>query len=344
MLIDLHHLSRWFGKQPALEDVSLHLGPGRIGLLGPNGAGKSTLLKILLGLLPPSSGTGQVFGHSLLPAGEGLALLARPHRALRAIGGELFGQGAKLRRTVGYMPEADALVPGLRGAEYVALAGELYGMPRKQALRRAHEVLTYLDLEDARYRLLEEYSTGMKQRLKLAQALVHDPPVLLLDEPTSGMDPAGREAMLRLLGSLARDHGKTVVLSTHLLGDVEAICETVVILHQGKVLAQGTVAELCRRRQDRYRLQIQGDPQSFVEELRLEGAQVLQDNGRGDLRLRVPTGWVTRAFFVLAANSGVLIRGLQRDDEDLEELFHRVIAENDELTTEAQRQSEDKQS
>src|SRR5262249_10308442 len=150
--------------------------------------------------------------------------------------------------------------PGLRGAEYVALAGELYGMPRRQAQRRAHEVLTYLELEDARYRRLEEYSTGMKQRLKLAQALVHDPPLLLLDEPTSGLDPAGREAMLRLLLVLGREQGKSLMLSTHLLGDVERVCETVVILHQGQVLRQGGVDELRARRQDRYRLQIQGDP------------------------------------------------------------------------------------
>src|SRR5437870_13638617 len=208
--IVLDHISRWYGAQQALKDVTLSLGSGRIGLLGPNGAGKSTLLKILLGLLPPSSGTGSVLGHAL-------------------------GQdGAALRRTIGYMSEADALVPGMRGADYVALAGELCGMPRKQALRRAHEVLTYLGLEDARYRKLEEYSTGMKQRLKLGQALVHDPAVLLLDEPTSGMDPAGREAMLRLLLSLGRDHGKSVLLCTHLLGDVERVCDTVVILHHGQ--------------------------------------------------------------------------------------------------------------
>src|SRR5205823_2085174 len=160
-----------------------------------------------------------------------------------------------------------ALVPGMRGAEYVALAGELYGMPRRQALRRAHEVLTYLDLEDARYRLLEEYSTGMKQRLKLAQALVHDPPVLLLDEPTSGMDPAGREAMLRLLLDLGKDHGKSFLLSTHLLGDVERVCDTVVILHQGRLLRQGSVTELCTRRQDRYRLQLKGATAAFLDEL-----------------------------------------------------------------------------
>src|SRR5271167_3816995 len=199
--IHLQGVNRFYGSHQALKDVSLDLTPGMIGLLGPNGAGKSTLLKILMGLLPPTSGTGSVLGHDLLKA------------------------GSPLRRAIGYMPEADALVPGMRGADYVALAGELYGMPRRQALRRAHEVLTYLGLEEARYRRLEEYSTGMKQRLKLGQTLVHDPPVLLLDEPTSGMDPAGREGMLDLLVTLGTEHGKSILLSTHLLGDVEKVCE-----------------------------------------------------------------------------------------------------------------------
>jgi ABC-2 type transport system ATP-binding protein len=301
-LIRLERVGRWYGTFQALCDVNLRLQPGRIGLLGPNGAGKSSLLKILLGLLPPSSGGGRVLGH------------------------DLHGDGTALRRLVGYMPEADALVPGLRGAEYVALAGELYGMPGKEARRRAHEVLTYLGLEDARYRRLEEYSTGMKQRLKLAQALVHDPPLLLLDEPTSGLDPAGRDAMLRLLLTLGRDHGKSFLLSTHLLGDVERVCETVVILHHGRVLLHGSVARLRTRRQDRYRLQVQGDATAFVQDLRLEGVEVVHDNGRGELRVTVPPGWAPRAFFALADNHRVLLRGLAPDDEDLEELFHRVLA------------------
>jgi ABC-2 type transport system ATP-binding protein len=311
MLIDLQQLSRSFGSQPALRSVSLRLGPGRIGLLGPNGAGKSTLLKILMGLLPPSSGGGTVLGHDVRTA------------------------GAVLRRAIGYMPEADALIPGLRGAEYVALAGELYGMPRREAQRRAHEVLTYLDLEDARYRRLEEYSTGMKQRLKLAQALVHDPPLLLLDEPTSGLDPAGREGLLKLLLSLGKEHGKSLLLSTHLLGDVEQVCETVVILHHGEVLQHGSVGELCANRQDRYKLQIEGDCTAFREELRLEGVQIIHDNGRGELRVAVPPGWITRAFFALADNHRVLLRGLQRDDETLEELFFRTVGTS---TSEASRE------
>ena len=165
----------------------------------------------------------------------------------------------------------------------------------------------------------------MKQRLKLGQALVHDPPVLLLDEPTSGMDPAGREGMLDLLLTLGRDHGKSILLSTHLLGDVEKVCETVIILHQGKVLIQGGVEELRMRRHDRYRLQIQGAADKFLADLRLEGVEVLHDNGRGELRVAVPKGWRTRSFFALADNHGILLRGLQADDEDLDELFHRVI-------------------
>ena len=298
-LLDLHSVSRTFGTVEALRDVSLQLLPGRIGLLGPNGAGKSTLLKLLMGLVPPTSGTGTVLGMKL--------------------------GSWRLRQQVGFMPEADALVPGLKGVEYVALAGELYGMARAQARRRAHEVLTYLELEDARYRKLEEYSTGMKQRIKLAQALVHDPPVLLLDEPTSGLDPAGRDAMLRLLVRLGRDHDKSLILSTHLLGDVETTCNQVVVLDKGVVRGQGAVKDLCATRNDRYRLQLQGDPTRFLEELALEAVRVVANNGRGELQVAVPEGWTTRAFFALAENHGVAIRELTRDDESLEDMFHRLI-------------------
>jgi ABC-2 type transport system ATP-binding protein len=329
--IELEGVSRWYGPQPALRGVTLRLEPGRIGLLGPNGAGKSTLLKILMGLLPPSEGRGHLLGHDL---GKG---------------------GVKLRRLIGYMPEADALVPGLRGVEYVALAGELCGMPTLQARRRAHELLTYLGLEEARYRKLEEYSTGMKQRLKLAQALVHDPPLLLLDEPTSGLDPAGRDAMLRLLLTLGREHGKSLILSTHLLGDVERVCDTVVILHRGQVLRHGRTDALRACRLDRYRLELEGDAAAYIDDLRSEGVQILEStlaqrqpvlsaltngellvegqeavNGRppiNEIRVLVPDGWLTRLFFTLADNRGVVLRGLQHDDEDLEELFHRVIQE-----------------
>lgn len=303
MFLDFHNISHWYGKTQALNDVTVHLQKGRVGLLGPNGAGKSTLLKILLGLITPSAGAGTLLGHDIRTG------------------------GANLRRAVGFMSEADALVPGMKGVYYVALAGELYGMSRKQALRRAHEVLTYLDLGEARYRRVEEYSTGMKQRLKLAQALIHDPPALLLDEPTSGLDPAGRQTMLDLLLRLAKDHGKSLLISTHLLGDVEQTCEAVIILYQGRALCYGDLPQLFRKRQNRYRLTLQNDTPGLLEDLRLEGVEVLADNDRGEFRVAVPPGFATRAFFVLADHHGALVRGLVPDDEDLEELFHRVIEE-----------------
>ena len=302
MFIELHNISRWFGNNQALVDVNLSLETGRIGLLGPNGAGKSTLMKILLGLLPPSSGTGRVLDHDLRQA------------------------GTLLRRSIGYMSEADSLIPGVQGAEYVALAGELYGMSRKQALRRAHEVLTYLDLGDARYRKLEEYSTGMKQRLKLAQALVHDPPVLLLDEPTSGLDPAGRDAMLRLLLELGKNFGKSLIVSTHLLADVEAVCEQVVILFEGQVRGQGAVAELCARRRERFVLRVQGDVEAFRAALTAGAVRVLTYNAKGEFHVSVPPTWQPRDAFVTAASVGAVVRAILPDDETLEEMFLRTAA------------------
>jgi ABC-2 type transport system ATP-binding protein len=303
LLLDLQGLSRRYGSFVALHELTLALPTGRIGLLGPNGAGKSTLLKILLGLLEPSGGSGKVLGLDVASGGKAL------------------------RRVVGWMPEADGLVPGLSGVDYVTLAGELCGMPRREAKRRAHEMLTYLELEDARYRALEEYSTGMKQRIKLAQALVHDPPLLLLDEPTSGLDPAGRDGMLNLLRRIGEDFNKSLILCTHLLGDVERVCSTVLIMHRGRLLRQGTPAQLCNARHDRFVLEMQGEGRNLRTELQNHAVQILEDNLRGRWRVQVPGGWVVRQFFELAQKQGVVLTGVQSDNENLEELFHRVLEE-----------------
>jgi ABC-2 type transport system ATP-binding protein len=300
-LLDLQNVGRRFGGVVALDGVTLRLPPGRVGLLGPNGAGKSTLLKILMGLIPPTSGTGTVLGQ---PLGS---------------------DDYRLRRLIGFMPEADALVPGLTGVEYVTLAGELCGLPRRQAMRRAHEVLGFLGLDEARYRRVEDYSLGMRQRVKLAQAVVHDPPCLLLDEPTSGLDPAGRDALLNLIRELGTRHGKSVLMSTHLLADVQAVCERVVIVAGGTVRGQGTVGELLGRRDDRYRLRLMGDPTPFRAELEAEGVRVLADDGRGDWRVAVPPGWANLTFFKMADLCGVVIRSLTRDDETLADLFLRTV-------------------
>jgi ABC-2 type transport system ATP-binding protein len=302
-LASLENLSLAYGRRTALHQISLQLEPGSIGLLGPNGAGKSSLLKVLMGLIPPTSGDGSLLGRSLR------------------------GAGFDRRRLIGYMPEADALVPGLRGAEYVALAGELCGMPKRDAARRAHDLLNYLGLDDARYRRLEEYSTGMKQRIKLAQALVHDPPLLLLDEPTSGLDPEGREAMLQLLGALARSQGKSFILSTHVLGDVERTCETTVILHQGRVLCQDRTDALCRRRDHSYRLKVEGQSQGFAALLREQGVQA-DIGSQMELALVLPPALPTHQLFAWAAQTDCLITELRPDDDDLERVFHKLLEDD----------------
>ena len=297
-----------FGEFVALHELTLDLPPGRIGLLGPNGAGKSTLLKILLGLISPTDGTGMVMGEQL--------------------GGDRDSSNNwRLRRLIGFMPEAEALIPGLTGIEYVSLAGELCGLSRRQAQRRAHEILGYVQLEEARYRRVEEYSAGMKQRVKLAQALIHDPPLLLLDEPTSGLDPAGRDAMLRLIAELGRDHGKSVILSTHLLADVQAVCERVVILAGGRVRGLGMVAELCATRTDRFRLRVAGETSRFKSALEREAVRIHSDNGHGEWRVQVSGRWENRLFFEIAAANDAIVRAILPDDETLEELFLRMVSD-----------------
>ncbi|MBL8848339.1 MAG: ABC transporter ATP-binding protein [Planctomycetaceae bacterium] len=300
-LIDLQNVTHYYGTHCALQGVTVSLAPGAIGLIGQNGAGKSTLLKILLGLVRPSQGTGAVLGR------------------------DIRGSGSELRGRVGYMPEAESFVPGLRGVDLVSLAGELSGMPRKQALRRAHEVLSYLGLEEARYRRSEEYSVGMKQRLKLATAMVHDPDLLLLDEPTAGLDPDGRDSMLALLASLATRHGKSLMLSTHLLGDIDRVCSQVVIVDRGQVRGVGRISELRSEYRGRYRLRWSGVAASFLDSLRSVGVNV-DVNGRPDEALaEVPDGWPARRFFELANGSALTLREVHPLEEDLEAVYHRLI-------------------
>ena len=263
-LLELRQVSHFYGKQRALHDVSLTIEPGPIGLIGQNGAGKSTLMQILLGLIKPTHGTAFVLGQ------------------------EVRNSSTTLRGRIGFMPERDAIIAGLNGIEYVALAGELCGMPRRQALRRAHETLTYLKMEDARYRRLDQYSVGMIQRLKLAATLVHDPDLLLLDEPTSGLDPEGRAAMLGLLRSLASRPGKSLVLASHLLGDIERVCQSAIILNRGHVVSVGRLDQLRITRQRCYRLQWEGDPAAFLEELQITGALVQTDERIRRARATVP--------------------------------------------------------
>jgi ABC-2 type transport system ATP-binding protein len=304
-LVDIHHVSRSFGSVQALRDVNLTLSTGTIGLVGNNGAGKSTLIKVLLGLLKPDSGGGTILGCDILRG------------------------SSDLRGRVGYMPEAAAIIPMLKGVEFVAFAGDMYGMPHRDARRRAHEVLNYVGLGELRYRRLEEYSAGNLQRLNLAAALVHDPHLLLLDEPTNGLDPAGRIAMLQLLEDLIAETGKSVILCTHLLGDVERICQQIVVLDRGTVVRAGTMDEMRSQVSNRYELTWSGPCETYRAALSAAGAAFSDGNDQGQTKVMVmiPEGFSTTRFFELAHKSQAVVSELKPDEENLERLFFRVTEE-----------------
>ncbi|HWA09010.1 MAG TPA: ABC transporter ATP-binding protein [Opitutaceae bacterium] len=222
-IIETDRLGKTYGSQRALADVTLRVPRGTIGLLGPNGAGKSTFIKCLLNLTPPTTGTARVLGRDIRAS----------HRASR--------------EKVGYSPEQDCHIPGMAGCEYVTYCGQLSGMSFRQARQRAHEILDFVGMGQERYRLVDTYSTGMRQRVKLGQALVHDPEVIFLDEPTNGLDPSGREHILRLIGSLWKELGISVVISSHLLPDVERICDRVIIIGHGRLLEHDSIEALKTR-------------------------------------------------------------------------------------------------
>src|SRR5438874_11259708 len=248
-LVDFRDLTVSYGSLVALSGVTGAFPPGPTGLLGPNGAGKTTLLKTLLGFLTPDSGGITAFG--LDPAVSPL----------------------DVRRRIGYMPEVDCHIPSMTAAAFVAFAGELSGMPRDEAISRAHEVLYYVGLGEARYRTVDTYSTGMKQRVKLAQALVHDPDLLLLDEPTNGLDPAGREEMLALIRDISERRQMSLILCSHLLRDVEQVCENVIVFNQGRVAASGRIADLTGPRRAIYDVRVKGDPTAFLTDLKDHGCE-----------------------------------------------------------------------
>lgn len=224
LVIQTEKLTKIFGQQRALDGVNLEVKPGAIGLLGPNGAGKSTFMKCLLQLLPMTSGSAKLLG--------------------REVGTE----GREIRKRVGYTPEQDCHIPGMAGCEYVTYCAQLCGLPFQAARQRAHEMLDFVGMGQERYRKADTYSTGMKQRLKLAQAIVHDPEIVFLDEPTNGLDPKGQAQILDLIQSLWKSFGITVVLSSHLLQDVDRICEQIIIIARGRVLVHDSLENLKARK------------------------------------------------------------------------------------------------
>ena len=297
MVISVQKLSKQFGSTVALDGVTCAFPAGATGLLGPNGSGKTTLLRILLGLLPAK--------------GRAEVLQLDPMKKPREV-----------RARIGYMPESECIIPGLFGVDVVAYMGRLAGLPARSAFKRAHEVMYYVGLGEERYRSASEYSVGMQQRLKLATALVHDPDLLLLDEPTNGLDPAGRDEMLTLVRDLAADHGKHVVLSSHLLLDVEQVCTSVVMLRTGRLVKEGPIAEMTLAEGGVYEVVVKGDPAAFC-------AAVVQAGGEAEgaevLIVRPAKGTGTEVVFRAARAAGVQVRGLRPVRRSLEDVFMDAV-------------------
>ncbi len=295
------NVSRRYGGVAALDDVTLAFPSGRTALLGPNGAGKSTLLKILLGLAAPTSGRVEVLGMD--PRRDPLGVRAR----------------------VGYMPEDDAHLPGMSAVELCAYGAELAGLPPREAIERAHAALFYVGLDDKRYLPVDSYSTGLRQRAKLASAIVHDPDLLFLDEPTNGLDPHAREEMLALVAELKSRRGCDVVLSTHLLSDVERVCDHVVVLGGGKVLADAPLRELLGEHDGRYAVRVKGDPAPYVTALRAAGCTV-EDPPTGPVLHVLPAALGDpTALWQAAVDSGVQVRELGPLQHSLDDAFVKLL-------------------
>ena len=289
-----------YGSTVALRGLTLALEPGIIGLLGPNGSGKSTLLKTLLGLLRPASGRGQVLG---VPLGA--------------------PEAAELRARIGYMPEYDALIEDASAYEQVVFWGELSGLTSRQARDRAHEVLYFVGLDEARYRNSSGYSTGMRQRVKLAQALVHSPELVFLDEPTNGLDPDGRQRMLDLVLKVRAELDTSVVLASHLLQDVERVADQLVILDKGEVKAAGSMAGLRRMLSQRFELRFLDALTPDQEDRLAELGRVLEArNGLYDLEF---TGADPAAAFAWAQARGAVLVQLTPRHDRLDEVLIRAL-------------------
>ena len=299
-VVQLEHVTITYGANRALRDVTAVFTRGAVGLLGPNGAGKSTMIKALLGFIPPTEGKMRVFG---------LDVAKSP---------------LEIRARIGYMPESDGHIPGMNAVSFVAYCGRLAGLPAVDSMQRAHEVLYYVGLGEARYRNLETYSTGMKQRIKLAQALVHDPDLLFLDEPTNGMDPKGRDEMLELIRDLGHNKNVNLILSSHLMPDVEYTCDRVVVLDKGQTAAQGPIAELKGTRGRVYELRIKGDIAAFIEALRRAGFDC-RATDEDVMRVFAPDGQGAQSLFALAAAQGVQVRHLRPSTPTLEDVFARAV-------------------
>ena len=299
-VIDLYGLSVTFGRRPILQNLRGDLRGRAIGLLGPNGAGKTTLIHTLLGFHPPSSGTAQIFGLDIV------------------------NDANQIKSLVGYMPERDSFIAQMSAVHFVRLMAELSGLPPEAALERAHEALFYVGLGEARYRKLDTYSLGMKQLAKLAQAIVHGPKLIFLDEPTNGLDPPARARMIKLIREI-RDSGEAhIVLSSHLLLDVEECCDEILILRDGQIAVYCNLEEERKSNRKFLMMETRGEQSKFVEAIADLGCEYALT---GDHRLKVvlQEGVEVRDLYRLAADKQVQIRRLSYKRDSLEDIFLKAM-------------------
>ncbi len=308
-LISLSGISKKFGAHFALSDVDLDIGTGVTGLLGPNGAGKSTLIKLLLGLVRSTSGTGSVLGQ---PLGR--------------------KNGRWIRSRIGYVPEDDCYIPGLTGVEVVRFSATLSGMDPVEGLRRAHEILDFCNMKEDRYRAVEGYSTGMRQKVKFAAALVHDPDLLILDEPTSGLDPEERDSLLSRIRILAKRHGKSVLLSTHILPDVQSVCDHVVILANGRMRLNQSLEAINRPVADVISVQLDSGIEAFVAALQKRGYAASADNGT-TVGIRGGDAKLHESIWKIASETGAVVHSISPAKNSLESVFLKSIEEQADART-----------
>lgn len=299
-VIELDGLGVRFGRRQILNQLQGSLTGRAIGLLGPNGAGKSTLIHTLLGFHKPNQGTARIFGHDIRSESRAIAALT------------------------GYMPENDSFIAGMSAVRLARMMGELSGLPADVALERAHEALYYVGLGEARYRNVETYSLGMKQQAKLAQAIVHGPKLLFLDEPTNGLDPPHRKRMIRLINDIRKRQDVRIIVSSHLLRDVEECCDEVLILKDGR-LAQYCNLEAERRANRKFiEVETYGDNGRLAAEIDGLGCEFALLNSRR-IKLVLPEGMEIRELYRIAADHEIQIRRLDYKRHSLQDIFLKAM-------------------
>ena len=292
-------LRKMYGPHLALDDINLEIQRGAVGILGPNGAGKSTLFKCILGLITTTSGEGSVLGLDIRTQGE------------------------QIRSRIGYMPEYNALDPNLFAVDQVRYAGELLGMNSKNATQRAHEVLEYVGLKDQRYRKIETFSTGMLQATKLACALVHDPDILICDEPTNGLDQRARSFMLQTLNRTVKEGKRSVLMSSHVMDDVQDLCDSIVMIHKGRIVVQSSIEDLVEQVDKEVEMVIWGGASKMESELSSIGLEARR-LGRV-IRVKVVDDSTVDKALEAAVSAGVQVRQMKEYEPDLEDVFLLVM-------------------